>query len=333
MILLWQLWLATAVVAQPLPPRRTPAEFGFRHLVVMFGRDSVDVLVQSPKGAESQKRPLLLWVQGSLPKPVILYDERGPYGVFPFVTKSSPPNCHLVVIGKPGIPVVADLRTLDASKSFVDKTTRVPPLYYCQRNYLDYYVRRNQAVLRYLKKQPWVDAKNVTVAGHSEGSTIAAHLAAVPGLVNRAVYLSGNPLGRMMSNVAEARQDQAAGDTAAVPQMYRYWREVVAAPTRTDCTPGDHNRATYEFSAAPLTPLLRARVPLFVGFGSLDKGIAGDDYLRLEALRLHKSNFTFREYAGREHNFFGVKNGQINYDDFYWDRVGEDFLRWAGLLR
>jgi hypothetical protein len=57
------------------------------------------------------------------------------------------------------------------------------------------------------------------------------------------------------------------------------------------------------------------------------------DYLRLECIQLHKSNFAFREYPGRGQNFFGFKNGQINYDDFYWDAVGDEFLHWTGLLR
>ena len=50
--------------------------------------------------------------------------------------------------------LVANLAELDASASFANKATRVPSAYYCARNYLNYYVRRNIAVLRYLKKQP-----------------------------------------------------------------------------------------------------------------------------------------------------------------------------------
>lgn len=72
-------------------------------------------------------------------------------------------------------------------------------------------------------------------------------------------------------------------------------------------------------------------MPIFVGYGTRNAGAAANDYLRLEAMRLHKTNFAFRAYVGREHNFFGFKNGQRNYDDFYWDQVGRQFLRWAGL--
>lgn len=196
LLLLGQAWPAAA---QKAPVRRTLEQFGYRHLVVMFGKDSVDVLVQSRKGEEQLKKPLLLWLQGSLPTPLVLVDSLGPLRVFPFATRTGADSlvahCHLAIIGKPGIPLVADLAELDDNGSFVDKKTRTPPLAYCQRNYVDYYVRRNTAVLHYLKKQPWVAADNVTVGGHSAGTTIAAHLAAVPGLVTRAVYLSGNPPG------------------------------------------------------------------------------------------------------------------------------------------
>ena len=309
----------------PAPRPRTPADFGYRQVVVMFGRDSVQVLVRSPQGQEHARRPLLLWVQGSLPMPLIMYDQRGAYPVFPFEPLPRGLACHLAIISKPGVPLVANIEGINPNRFFREQA---PPPAYCQRNYLDYYVRRNTAVLRYLKRQPWVDKANVTVAGHSEGSTVAAHLAAVPGLVRRAGYLSGNPLGRLMSVLAQSRQ---AADTAAVAATFRRWRQVVAPPAVADCV-GDDPRNTYSFAAAPLPLLLRAKVPVFVGYGTRDRGVAGDDYLQLEAIRRRKTNFTSRAYEGREHNFFGVKEGQINYEDFYWDKVGADFLRWAGLL-
>ncbi|WP_201982425.1 alpha/beta hydrolase family protein [Hymenobacter rubidus] len=317
--------LSAPARAQSKAAARTPAEFGYRQVVVMFGRDSVQVLLLSKPGEEQLKKPLLLWVQGSLPTPLVLYDQHGAFPVFPFHPKKVLERCHLVIISKPGLPLTADVTGQNANEMFRE---RQPPAYYCARNYLDYYVRRDMALLRYFKKQPWVDAGHVVVGGHSEGSAIVAHLAAVPGLVSHAVYLSGNPLGRNMSMLA---QDRQAADTAAVGWIFRRWQQVVADPTIADCQ-GDDPRNSIGFGVSQMPVLLRTKVPMFIGFGTLDRGVAGDDFLRLEAIRQHRTNFTFREYAGREHNFFGVKNGQIDYKDFYWDQVGDDFLRWAGLL-
>ena len=323
-LILWLLaGLNNPIFAQAPPAPRPPEAFGYRRLVVMFGRDSVQVLLLSKPGEEQRKKPLLFWEQGSLPIPLVLYDERGAFPVFPFHPQKVLESCHLAIISKPGLPLTADVTGQNPNTVF---RQRQPPPYYCARNYLDYYVRRDEAVLRYLKKQPWVEASRV-VGGHSQGSSVVAHLAAVPGLVSRAVYLSGNPLGRLMSMLAEGRQ---AADTADVAGTFRRWQQVVADPTRADCQ-GDDPRNAYGFGASQMPELLRTRVPVFIGFGTLDRGVAGDDHLRLETIRQHRTNFTFREYPGREHNFFGVKNGQPDYNDFYWDQVGEDFLRWAGL--
>jgi dienelactone hydrolase len=323
LLLLGALSRPAAAQTTPAAPR-PPEAFGYRRLVVMFGRDSVQVLLLSKPGEDTRKKPLLLWEQGSIPTPLVLYDEHGPYTPFGFHPKKVLESCHIAIISKPGIPLTFDVTNQDPNRIFRE---RQPPAYYCARNYLDYCVRRDEAVLRYLKKQPWVEASRVVIGGHSQGTSVVAHLAAVPGLVSRAVYLSGNPLGRNMSMLAQARQ---AADTTAAGWIFRRWQTVVADPSIADCK-GDDPRNAYGFGTSEMPELLRTKVPVFVGFGTLDQGVAGDDYLRLETIRQHRTNFTFREYPGREHNFFGVKNGQPDYDDFYWDQVGEDFLRWAGL--
>ncbi|MGI4734620.1 MAG: hypothetical protein ACRYG7_05685 [Janthinobacterium lividum] len=58
-------------------------------------------------------------------------------------------------------------------------------------------------------------------------------------------------------------------------------------------------------------------MPLFIGYGTRDTAVVANDYLRIEAIRLQKTNLTFRAYIGRKHSFFGFKNGQVNFDGFY----------------
>lgn len=314
--------------AQAPGPVRTPESFGYRHLVMRVGADSVHLLVLSAPGEAQVRKPVLLWAQGSLPVPLVLYDNKGAYPVFPFHPKAVLKNCHLVIVSKPGIPLTANVEGKDPNQLF---RTGTPPAYYCARNYLGYYVRRDEAVLRYLKRQPWVMANQVLIAGASEGSAIVAQLAAVPGLVSRGIYLSGSPLGRALTEVARNpfNPDTTAAD---VEQGFAKWQRAVADPTQNDCTQGDSPLNTYSHGQSQLPALLGARVPLFIGYGTRDAAVVANDYLRIEAIRLHKTNLTFRAYVGREHNFFGFKSGQVNFDDFYWDRVGQDFLRWAGLL-
>lgn len=110
--------------AQP----KTPADFGYRHLRVRYQRDTVDVLVLSKKGEELKRKPLLFLAQGSLPKPLLLYDERGAYPVFVFARPSSRylDNYHLAIAGKPGVPVVADTKELRPDFTYNDPHTGLP---------------------------------------------------------------------------------------------------------------------------------------------------------------------------------------------------------------
>ena len=323
LLFLGLLALGRPALAQP----RTPADFGYRHLTMRYQRDTVDILVLSKKGEEAKRKPVFLFVQGSLPQPLIKIGEKGPYGVFPFAPKDFLPDYHLVIISKPGVPLVANVKELQPGFIYLDPKTGQMPQAYCQRDNLGYYVARNAAVLRYLTRQPWVNALDISAMGHSAGSTIVARMARHPGPLRRVMYLSGNPLGRMLTIVLQAR---AEADSASAESEFTYWQQVLAAPQTTACTTGDSNQTTASFSEAqsPLQDLLQTRLPVFVGYGTRDWGAPATDYLRLEAIRAGKTNLTFRAYPGLEHNFFGFTNGKLDYDKFNWDRVAHDFFAW-----
>ena len=70
LILLLLLRLRRAAQTSP-GARPTSENFSYRHLRVMFGRDAVHMLLQSKKGEQQRKKPRLLRLQGSQPRPVI----------------------------------------------------------------------------------------------------------------------------------------------------------------------------------------------------------------------------------------------------------------------
>jgi hypothetical protein len=46
-------------------------------------------------------------------------------------------------------------------------------------------------------------------------------------------------------------------------------------------------------------------------------------------IRKKRTNFIFKPYLGLEHNFFEVKpNGEIDYENYNWDKVAIDWLEW-----
>ncbi len=319
------LLLSSAFCASAQP--KTPADFGYRHLTMRYQRDTVDILVLSQKGDELKRKPVFFYAQGSLPRPVILYDAKGPYRVLPIQLDSLLARCHFVVVSKPGIPLIGDVRLLGPGATYTDPKTNLPPVAFCQRNYLEYYAQRNTAVLQYLAHQPWVKANDITLMGHSEGAPIVARMARQPKNITRVIYLNGSSLGRMLTMATAG----ANGDTTGQAATLRRWQTIVAAPKVYDCTqPGDSPLTTASFSETqtPTEDFRHCRIPVFVGYGTLDPAAVSNDYLHLEMIRAGKTNFTFRAYPAVEHNFFSFTNGEIDYAKSHWDEVAHDFLAW-----
>src|SRR5438309_1537870 len=123
-----------------------PEDYGFRHLQTIYKGDTVDILIKSKKGDEQKKKPLFLLCQGSLPVPLIVqYDDNGKkgiYHVFVFNPDSLANEYHLAIINKPGIPLIADERSLNRDLTYSDSTGKFPRKY-IERNLPDYYVDRN----------------------------------------------------------------------------------------------------------------------------------------------------------------------------------------------
>lgn len=195
------IFLTTQVFAQ----KNKAKDFGFRHLQTIYKGDTVDILIKSKKGDELKRKPIFLFCQGSLPQPLIKKDGDKTYSVFPFKTDSLEIDYHIVIINKPYIPVISEVKDLGENFMFIDSKTKKTPLEYSKRNVLDYYVGRNIKVINFLEKMTYVDNSKLIVAGHSEGSTVAAKLALKCKKVIHLIYASGNPFGIIMAMIGQDR--------------------------------------------------------------------------------------------------------------------------------
>ena len=313
---------------QVLAQKNTPEDFGFRHFQTIYKGDTVDILLKSKKGEEQKKKPIFLFCQGSLPKPLIIKDGDGVYGTFPFKTDSLERDYHIAIISKPFVPLVVEASLLGHGYTYNDPLTKEFPVEYSDRNLLDYYVLRNLSVIDYLQKLDFVDNSKLVVAGHSEGSTIASKLAMKCKKVTHLIYAGGNPLGRILSIIAEARVPES-DSTKFAEHEFDYWQQVVNEKNSMDNSKGDTHKATYDFSLPPIHYLEKLRIPVLVCYGTKDWSAPYNDYLRVEMMRQQKNNFTFNAYIGLEHNFFPLTtSGQPNYDIFNWDNVATDWWNW-----
>ncbi|WP_162127722.1 alpha/beta hydrolase [Flavobacterium phycosphaerae] len=258
--------------------QKTPEDFGLRHLVFTYKNDTVDVIIESKKGEETKAKPLFFWCQGSLPQPIIKYDERGLFPVFPFDSKDFLNDFHLVIIAKPAIPVIADVKNLKKNYCVLDEKGNVP-LAYSDRNYLDYYADRNNFIISKLLSNPIFLKKNLIVAGHSEGSHIAARMACTNKKIAGLIYSGGNPYGRFLNIVAQSRMEE--NDNT----IFDYWSDVVVNKNDKTYNGGDTYNCTYGFSEPLVDKIEKLKIPVYVAYGTKDYNVAYMDLFYTDVLR------------------------------------------------
>ena len=319
------------LTTQVFPQKNNPEDFGFRHMQTKYRGETIDILIKSKIGEELKQKPIFLFCQGSLPQPLFKKDGDKTYSVFPFKTDSLEIDYHIVIISKPLIPLVVEAKSLGRNFVYEDPKTGKIPKEYSNRNILDYYVERNLKVIDYLEKLPFVDNSKLVLAGHSEGSTIAAKLALKCKRVTKLIYASGCPLGRIMAMIGQDRATETDTDSTRYGESeFNYWEQVVNDKSNMDDINGDTYKATYEFSIPPIQYLEKLTIPVLICYGTKDWSAPYNDYLRVEMFRQKKKNFTFKAYIGLDHNFFPLTtNGQPNYEIFNWDIVANEWWKWT----
>lgn len=309
--------------------QKVPEDFGYRHIAMKYQDEPVDIIVISKKGEEKVAKPIFFFCQGSLPQPVVKYDEKGLFGTLPFDENPFLEEYHIVIVGKPFVPIISDVKKLGKDFCyFKDIEKELPPKGYIERNYLDYYVFRNNFVLKQLAKERWVKGKRLVVAGHSEGSSIASKMASVNRKITHLIYSGGNPYGRIMSILAQERFKE----NDSMPcgnQTIDYWKNVVENSRTINVGSGDSYKTTYDFSLPQKENLMQIKIPVLITYGTKDWASSFNDLFQIETIREKKTNFTFETYINLEHNFFPVNEKlEPNYDVYNWDRIAKNWLVW-----
>jgi len=204
----------------------------------------------------------------------------------------------------------------------------LPPKGYLERNYLDYYVFRNNFVLKQLAKERWVKNKKLIVAGHSEGSTIASKMASINRKITHLIYSGGNPYGRIMNILAQSRSFDTDSKNEG-NNTIDYWKEVVENSNDINSQTGDSYKTTYSFSLPQKENLMDLEIPVLISYGTKDWSAPFNDLFQMEAIREKKKNILFNSYLNLEHNYFPItKNGTANQEIYNWDKVAEDWINW-----
>ncbi len=295
--------------------------------------------IKSP-AAEAQRKPVLLFLQGSLPRPLITELPNGRQFIanYNFDYAAVGRAYHLVMISMPHTPAVAAFNELNPQHCWVPDTAQPNALapHYLAANYLDNYVRRAQAVLNYVLAQPWADASRVVAFGHSQGAQVGARLAAEDARITHLAYASGTPIGRFQGYIKSARLQALTGAMThqqaqeAIDALYAQWQWLADNPTSADARYADLPATTLSFSQNHLQQLLTLDLPLYVVYGTADVAATSCDVLPLLFAQVGKTNLTMKPLVGLNHNFAPLNpQGQPDYNNMQWQTVITNILKWA----
>jgi pimeloyl-ACP methyl ester carboxylesterase len=309
-----------------------------RHFQLKSPGDTIDFILIN--GKTDVKKPVLIFCQGSNPKPLVTILDGGKKIITSvnFDYKKVAEDYHLILISMPHTPVEVPRQLLSNNYCVISDTSDQHSYLsaYLANNYADNYVRRAKAVIDFLSDQRWVNKDRILVFGHSQGSKVAVGASLNNPKVFKVGYASGNPLGRIDQLIREQRKLVSEGKISPeegqkqIDGIYEMWRQINEVPDAVTTDFGDPNRTWTSFSKPVLDDLLAIRQPLYVAYGTADITSSFCDLLPVYFIRAHKNNLTLAPYTGLEHNFFEVgRNGKPDYERGHWQEVMDNFILWA----
>ena len=290
--------------------QKVPEDFGYRHIKLKYLDDPVDVIVISKVGGERIAKPLCLFCQDSLPKPIIRYSEKGLYEILPFQEEVLLEDFHIVIVGKPFIPVISNTEKLTKDFLFLkDQERQIATRAYLDRNYLDYYVFRNNSILKQLFKYRWAKTSKLVVAGQGEGSSIAVKMATLNKKITHLIYSDGNPYGNISTQLQERKSIQK--DSYSSEDILVKYKEVVATSTEINYNQLETSKAIFSFSIPQRDNLMSLKIPILICYGSEDSNRIFNNLFQIETIRERKHTIEFDcDLNNRPH--FIAENRQIN---------------------
>ncbi len=284
-------------------------------------------------GNDTTPKPVIIFLQGSLPVPLVMDFGAYQHVNLPFQTQELLEQYHLVMISMPGTPVVVERAHLSKQYCYLPDSTQ-PAIFaskYLEGNYLQHYVSRTQEVMQTLAQHVWSKQQSIHLVGHSQGAKIAAVVAAQSPQVTTIALLGFNAFGRYDELLRRERlrlkSGQIDGETYRnnLQHHYEQWKAIHAQPNTT------HNghKAWTTFSINYLPYLLQIETPIYVGYGTNDIIAENCDLLQLHFIAHQKNNLTSMPYAGLDHNFFELHHGQPDYENgAHWGDVMLDVVEW-----
>lgn len=246
----------------------------------------------------NKKAPLLLVVSGSGCASIFHRRKDGTFttGLTGFFLRGAKDRYAVAVLEKRGVKL---------GDSVVDSEQKCS-LEYHKHTGFDARVADHLLIVKALKE---VHSK-IIVVGHSEGSDVAAGIAAGSNDISMLGIMSGGGTSQMFDFAMGARKKiKGMSPSKAeefISSLFAQFEDVFKNPqSHTKQWHGHpYSRWHSYFTRAPIESLLKVKVPIFMVHGSDDTSvrIESSDFVYLEFLRHGKKNLTYRRYPGLDHS-------------------------------
>jgi dienelactone hydrolase len=269
-----------------------------------------------------KNKPTIVFVQGSLPIPLILKDNNDLWMNFPFDYTKFNKDVNLIIINRKGVPLISEYNDYE-------KFQNNPPKEYLENDNLYYRVFQVEEVLKYLKKQKWVDNNNIFLVGHSEGYRVVAKVAEKNPKIKKIACLAADPLNRISENIIRLQQENITleNDSLRVLKIYKEINDYKNIKNFNVMEYDMMNFVSYNENP-PINSFKKYKNPVLISYGTNDVRAFNNNLL---PLLINKKNLELKIYPDLDHNFFKKefdKEGNPLEDSYHWDRVFKDVVDW-----
>jgi len=267
-----------------------------------------------------QEKPLLFIAQGSGGLPTMILVQYGEKSlqlgtVPPDVIMRFSDQFHVAYMGKAGTPF-CDTVKVEEVKPMEILENYQPSEEYIQKCGLEWQVQASLLVIDSLCNMLAISGDKVIALGVSEGGRVVPRLAVENKKITHLVCMVSGGLNHFYDNIINKRIDAATGKFShqeaqeIIDSLFCEFEKIYSDPQSTEKSWYGHpyKRWASFCTDIPLDHLVQLDIPIYFLSGSADRSqpVLQADYIKLEFLRLGKTNLTYRVLPGCEHSLYEV---------------------------
>ncbi len=291
----------------------------FNKIEIVAKNDTITFIQNT---SNKNNKPTIVFVQGSLPISLILKDNNDLWINLPFDYTKFDKDVNIIIINRKGVPLISEYNDYS-------KLQNNPSNKYLKNDNLYYRVFQVEEVLKYLKKQKWIEKEKLFIVGHSEGYRVAAKVAERNPKIKKIACLAADPLNRISENIIRLQQENITleNDSLRVLKIYKEIKDYKNLKNFNVLENDMMNFVSYNENP-PINSFKKYKNPLLISYGTNDVRAFNNNLL---PLLINKKNLELKIYPDLDHNFIKKEfdnEGNPLEDSYHWDRVFKDVVDW-----